>query len=484
MLRHNSHSTGSRFSGPARRLSPTIVQEQAAIKASVASQPCMDLERALAAIPNRSSRRSDLSPHLVALLDNAFSYRSVWTKTRMRIAENTSLLSAAEMYNMLENARLGTDRPHRDTLETVLAQLIIQNDHVEASEWWDRLRGEGIMTSRGVQFGICALVPTGRISEALEVCEAIVKMSHDAATGAFVPTIASQYKSSVGSFTYPEEGYPVASFRRGLGALIESIHRINRPDMVMQIYDNIQLLYGPCISVRTLDVIMHAAYRAIAANPAWLSWRPTELDIQRHHEPQRFPTRRDALLYLINAAEYIPPIDAFKWRGAHPGLVGRQIFHTVLYAEAPHLAFTKSPIPVPFCNPLERNLLENVPTTRAFRLSLPKIWTQFIRLLGRSHLSAEVPLVLAWMRALRVSPDPDTLGTAHGLVLQSMGPQAYGALTKWTQDWQGPDWKLKYGIEHWMFQTGMLMKGVYTPPEGPAAYPFEMKQTKKHFPRY
>ncbi|KZP09172.1 hypothetical protein FIBSPDRAFT_873878 [Athelia psychrophila] len=469
---------------PTTRRHAAILDEHRAIKTAMASQPTIDLEKELADMATQPSLFSDLPPSLVALVENTFTFPNGWAEARTRIAR-TPGLPASSLYNLLENARSESQpqRPYSDTLEVVLERKSMECDWIEAGEWWDRLREEGSLSVHGARLGVRALVHNGRMGEALEVCEAIVEMV-DAADVGILSREASVYKTSLGALVY-ENSSPHA-FRRVFVDLIDSIHHIYRPDMVFQIIDNAELLYGAaCIHPKTLGVIMHSAFRAIAADPSFISWRPTELDLMQHYRPTIFRTRRDALMYIIDASEHIPPLDseAFKWRGTHPGLVARQIFYTVLKAHYPHLCHIQAPIPVPCSHPLKRHLLENVPTYFHFNLFSASIWTSFVRLLGRSHLAAEVPFVLAWMKALDITLDAQTAGFAHGLVMRSMGPRACNALMAWIKQWQGPDWKLEYDSDYWAFQTDQMMKGASTFHSGPAVYP-PPPPLKKHYIRY
>lgn len=336
---------------------------------------------------------------------------------------------------------------------------------------------------------------TGRINEALEVCEAIVEMldattiADGASKAGDMRTVGAkvltQYSSSVGALVFGDAS--PWQFRKGITALIQSINRVHRPDIIFRIIDNAELLYGLCITPKVLNAIMHSAVKAVSVYPSWESWRPTKLELVQHYQPEKFATRQGVLMHVINNFEHIWSLEAFRWRGAHPGLVARQLFHTILKARHPSLCDIQSPIPVSCGNPLDRHLPEDIPLNSLFSTEyITTPWTNYIRLLGRTHLVEEIPLVLAWMKALDVRMDADTFGFAHGLVLRSMGPKACNALMAWVKQWQGPDWKLAFDLDHWSFKAELLMSSkyghVFTP--GPASYPPMPSPHLTYHPRY
>lgn len=153
--RHHSFISGSslRFFTPKQQTA--TAEEHAAIQASMASQPVIDLEQEFATMAAQPYQLSDLSPSLVELLGVTFATGDVWTQARMQIAKDRKLLSAAQIYSILENARASTQlpRPHSDTLDVMIMELGMKRDWTEAVDWWDRLREEGSLTLLGVEWG-------------------------------------------------------------------------------------------------------------------------------------------------------------------------------------------------------------------------------------------------------------------------------------------------------------------------------------------
>jgi hypothetical protein len=129
-----------------------------------------------------------------------------------------------------------------------------------------------------------------------------------------------------------------------------------------------------------------------------------------------------------------------------------------MLAHKPALAFVESPIPMPSVRHCSteydsRVNLQVVPTNRLF--------FRYILLLGMMPLVTEIPLTLAWMKALHVTPASNLIGLAHGFwarySLENISPEdeekygnLYARLVVWTKEWMGPHWELEHGIDYWV----------------------------------
>lgn len=158
-----------------------------------------------------------------------------------------------------------------------------------------------------------------------------------------------------------------------------------------------------------------------------------------------------------------------SWKEQPAWMTGRQIFRDVIFGNWPELRDikspanagddgimdiffrrstptpkpdTKDPLPHPFPLPTSHPALGSyhflVPSARSFH--------EYIGLLAAHESAAEIPLALAWMRALKIWPTRRTLALAlvaftevgaPAPIAESRGGGGYGKLVVWIKDWVG-----------------------------------------------
>jgi hypothetical protein len=149
---------------------------------------------------------------------------------------------------------------------------------------------------------------------------------------------------------------------------------------------------------------------------------------------------------LGNPSRGLVPYRSGIWNGVPGWQVGRQIFRQVVLGNWPHLGKVLSPstaFATPPADPDRANgtYPEIVPSDETF--------LRYIQLLGEHSLKPEIPLALAWMKALNVEPRRMTLAMALGywgefsfrppLVERwSSEKSEYTKLRDWIAEWVPP----------------------------------------------
>lgn len=423
----------------------------------MASDPCIDLEKELAAIVAEPYHDTEKAPFVV---DNGGF--DGWIQARLWLAKS-DITSPAEMFQFLEHARLQTNRPPHATIETILGRLCTLDNYVEAARWWDRLRAGGVLTRDGVIWGVRVLVRADRLGDALEICDVVSSMNRKIVAAGWTFDVGSQFRTPIGTLSFGDNPSPL-QFLRCIPALFQAVQRSYRPDLMFILFDNIELLYGARVNPKVLDSLINSADWAAAFVGGDVPVRPTKRELTQHYAPTRFPTRQAALRAVLAMSAHPPTLEnSTTWRGTHAALVCRHIFYAALQKHHPRLASLPSPLPASrHPSPLAHDFAarENVPTKSAFCVGFT-MWENHMHLLVRLRLVHEIPFLLAWIRALDVDPNPATLGFAHAAVLRYMGRGAFDALVAWSKRWRGERWTVGKGISHWCERVDKVGKRRY-----------------------
>lgn len=265
-----------------------------------------------------------------------------------------------------------------------------------------------------------------------------------------------------------------------LHQFMTALHRMGRPDVVFALWDHMTSLYGLHPDVFTINILLQTAKWArkfedtIKGQLASLDFGRTAIDII----PTAFPADERARLAthistLLDHARQ--PWITGAWndqRGARAALRVAVCMFLGNWPELRHVASpvralrrsgaegTAQPLRDAFNSVMERAPYDESPL---YRLAPPPssplyprivptdvTFRAFIELLAAESLATEIPLALAWMRALRVHPSKVTLATAlvHWMDVSmdaplierfkgNQGRNPYVALTQWLEGWVG-----------------------------------------------
>lgn len=243
-----------------------------------------------------------------------------------------------------------------------------------------------------------------------------------------------------------------------------ALHRVGRPNVVFALWDNMEVLYGLRPDTYSLNILLQAARWSVKYNItirgalAYLG-----LGVE-HYDGNEVDVNSRKLAVKTLKGLLSPDLKHTNhslWNGESAARCALRIAVHMLLSNWPHLRRVHSPIKPtppsavirslvgpsdePAVSPLlgladelpeSQMYLQIVPTDVTFRAILDH--------LELHDLASEVPLVLAWMYALRIVPSKDTLATA--LVYWSSVPNAdrwggrqhsYNEFYKWLHAWVG-----------------------------------------------
>ncbi|KAG6334543.1 hypothetical protein ID866_4540 [Astraeus odoratus] len=285
-----------------------------------------------------------------------------------------------------------------------------------------------------------------------------------------------------------------------------SLLRLRRPDIVFIIWDNLELLYGILPDDVTLNILLKSAVLAVKMDRETVKGSMAHFALQAPFVPSwSVPghkgsgyTRAQVTRDIMQALERPePPAVVGIWRGECATEVARRIFRNMLIGNWPRLRDVETPVtalrsstkegaPIAPIVQLAKSLVDGLSHKAApakaaqqtdlggkshvslvdyqndqlggilGRGAIPSVhpstdtFLAYIKLLGLSSSSYthEIPLVLAWMRCLRIPPTRQMLSIAlvlwaevglRGPIFEEWaekgGYSEYGRLEKWIEEW-------------------------------------------------
>lgn len=234
-----------------------------------------------------------------------------------------------------------------------------------------------------------------------------------------------------------------------------------RPDIVFRLWEKMTDYYFCEANLSSLVVLIRAARMAASLQVALLRFIPQWLKGDYFYEPREIFSFSDEIKAML-APGYRP---SFLWHGEYPWRIVRHIFREELMLRNwPDLRYVE--IPGSPCD--EGGGFQTLVDVRANRRLL-SLWTkmphqyphimpnqttfrQYIFLLGTVRRAEEIPEVLAWMKALDITPTRETLAIAlafwlgidrrvkldePGNLSYAMFRGGYGILAIWIKEWLG-----------------------------------------------
>jgi hypothetical protein len=314
--------------------------------------------------------------------------------------------------------------------------------------WKSVLKRPATIDKRALTAGILSLCGATQYKEAFETMD----------TFAF-----KDYLPSENDPTWPV-AYTQWIERRGaikldtatMNALMDRLNRAGRPDVVFKLWDVMEKYYCVWPDGITMTILLDAARRAYLIDPSMELalgqlgiFNPFKRFWTRYQPPE---TPSIGISRMLSG----PPESGF-WHGDWAFVNARVIFRDVILGNWPHLRQVECPVGTYTPSSISDRLWTT--KDRAPELRWPTVipfdttFHAYIFLLGWNELQAEIPLALAWMKALQIQPLHKTLCAA----LMYFGEVArlpplfepfelktkreyggdYGRLRRWIADWVG-----------------------------------------------
>lgn len=366
-----------------------------------------------------------------------------------------------------------TSRPTIATHTVLIRGLLFREEFIKAEIFWSRLLKTGLVIDKeALTTGLQTLTRNGKPHEAFFMLERY----------ALKP--ADDDSSCETSILYP----PVVINTISMNEFLVSLKRICRPDVVFRFWDYMGVLYGTYPNTQTLSILLQSARLACRMDDT-ISGALAKIKLIN-------PFRRRKVYQPHQSRE--EAIDAILTVLGHPGRGGLRIYKSGIWKEQlPLEAVRKVFLQALFGNDTNGRLLSVEPPASPTRasydsdassdsgISIPNISPKkyvftpppdlltaegkshypqilvtnancfnYITLLGVSggEKAAEIPLVLAWMKALGIQPSDSTIAVAL-VFWAEVGVQAplvekwtggpenneYSKLVNWIRDWVGDE---------------------------------------------
>ncbi|KAF8999832.1 hypothetical protein BDQ17DRAFT_1282461 [Cyathus striatus] len=289
-----------------------------------------------------------------------------------------------------------------------------------------------------------------------------------------------------------------------MNEIMSAFNKIQRPDVVFRLWDNMAVLYDIHPNSTTLDIVLQAARIAMRMDMS-VSGALAEFKLYFSRRPpldSGGSKKRDDAIKEIYGLVGKDPREAKVYKhGIWNGQVGtdtaREVFLRVLFS-SPHSAElwdVKSPAGAvrKSINEDQAFLLPSMkpslykfipPPSLILSPSLPLVsaypgvqltshnFHQYILLLGLIEHSAEIPLALAWMRYLGLKPKEETQAAALAFfgevslqppLVEALagGPEKgeYARLRRWLEAWLGEEVARDEEVGRWRRVVDRLRRG-------------------------
>ena len=398
-----------------------------------------------------------------------------WTSL-LGFFSSSSGISADQLTDLFSRIR-NTHPPTTISYTVLMRALVSRKAHQRAIEAWHEMLAEGHpmdIQSLSAMIEACTLVKKHR--EAFYILE----------------VVASNGSQDVPAQSTPGDPYPrIRLTPVFIATFMENLAHSGRPDLAFMLWDHAELLYGVTPNASMLNVLLEIARVVMKYEETfagfWANLRakrtsahPDNLSSSSFHVPSRGEAVESLRLTLDNGAQKNKPTGLWgevpAWKRAT-----KVFYHTVL-GNNPELLHVVPPVTAirssaddihqhPWAELIRsvqgpssvdesfHDVDINSPASLA-RLGLyplqayPGItptrmtFHNQIYLLGMCGQAGQIPLILAWMKELRIVPLERTIAIAlvfwaevslrAPLFEQFGGEGEYPKLLKWLEEWVGP----------------------------------------------
>jgi pentatricopeptide repeat protein len=388
----------------------------------------------------------------------------VWTTALAVAARDLRGTSGELLLSLFERAsKTVSFRPTTVTYTVVLQGLLHRKMFPETLDLWYRLESSGLHIDRkALTAGVEIFTRSGRPHEGFALLE----------------KYAGRYNARLGIPNLPSrtEQAPVTMNAMAMNQFLISLVRIQRPDVVFRLWNYMETLYGIRPDAKSLSILLKATRVATKNDNSFKGALAHMARLLR--KPPASPRSREEIVSSMKDILGDPDRGLVPYRSGWDDVpawqVARQIFHEVVLGNWPTLKHVQPPaaavrvpgddnsfwpvlqLPRSITKPssntvshpqvnlhLATNALypEIVPTNETF--------LRYIQVLGE-HFPSEIPLALAWMRALKIEPRRLTLAMAlvfwgevsfRPPLVERWSPQKseYAKLVDWIRDWVPPE---------------------------------------------
>lgn len=422
-----------------------------------------------------------------------------WTMLFSRLARNKNTTSDQLLQLFDEAPRSPRFRPTAATYTVLLWGLIERKKYDEAIGVWERLLDDGIIIDRkALGAGVYALTLAGDPLRAFSTLEAYA--AKPAAPSSTNQEARARLRSHI---LKRSEQRPIQIDITTINHFITGLLRAHRPDVAFKLWDHMTMLYNVAPNDHTLERLCRGARLAWKLDAQSLAGSIAMMGLRNpFRKPLLEPTSREEVINMVGGMlnEGNRRVVRSMWNNIPAFDVVRQVFHTTILGNYPHLRNIRAPAHAvrkpdsndgPFApltevaqsiaqsfsskeiqtiepSPprLDPLLLTTAPTS-SYSTIIPSEGTfyEYILLLGTSSYQHEIPLVLAWMRALDIQPRSRTLAVSlifwaevslRGPLFEDWASRRdrseYGKLKMWMHDWVGD------GVPHDGIIAGHLKK--------------------------
>ncbi|GBE87174.1 hypothetical protein SCP_1004210 [Sparassis crispa] len=392
----------------------------------------------------------------------------------LRAAVRDRSLSAKSLLAILERAKASDSSLRLDVVSDLVTinGLLHRRDNTNAARIWDTIAAKkDRLEVWGLALGVKALTLAGRPSEAFALLRGIDTSRYSATSTQLLSR--SEARQQITTHT--------------INIFMASLQRIGRPDIVFELWDYMESLFGISPDQFTMAIVLKTARFASKSDQ---SVRGALADIGLGNffrrksvgdAPVSYPeSSRSMAVARIQEllAQNRNDTNSGVWRGERAGVQALQVAHHILLGNWPELHTIQSPV-----HAVRRSLgfspvgglfraLSGRPSTpsqddsraaqQAPNYDIDSLWPYpqvlpndvafraYIDLLGAENQMSEIPLALAWMRHLDVKPSRNTLATAlvYWAEVSMDSPlvehwkserSEYLRLIRWMKEWVGSE---------------------------------------------
>ncbi|KIL57525.1 hypothetical protein M378DRAFT_171658 [Amanita muscaria Koide BX008] len=354
-----------------------------------------------------------------------------------------------KMFRRMSQIRGSLIRPTIVSYTVAIRGLLYRNAIPLAERIWRQLVKAGYPLDRpALSVGLETLTRAGKPHEAFELLE---KYACD--------DTGDQNTTMTRFFSTPQLCVDI----HALNTFMESLNKINRPDIIFKLWDYMDCLYGLSPTSQTLSILLQAATLASQLDKSSFHGAVAHLWLRnpfrrRNQQSLKKPETREEMVDAIvsnlrergKRGEFrSKAYESGIWNDELPLEGARGVFLNVIFGagNATHheqLAGIKPPayalrISLDNDSPPQHTHIDSLLSyTTSSSRSYPTIiptnnnFLQYLLLLGLNERAAEIPITLACMKALGIKPDRATL--AVGLVFFAevgMQPPLVKAIDEW-----------------------------------------------------
>lgn len=406
-----------------------------------------------------------------------------WT-TAFSIAARQWKTSSEQLIRLFNaSTRMVHFRPTVATYTVLIRGLIMRRSYADAANAWDRLLAERLVLDRqALGAGVKALTLSVQPLRAFRVLETF------GARPGMKPARDGHVRRGLHPWLRTKQR-PVRVDTMTIHDFMVALLRIQRPDVIFRLWDHMETLFNVNPDSYTLEILCRAARLAAKLDSKSLAGNVAMLNLSNpFRKPQIEPTTREEMVHTIEQMLSEGDINAARgiWKNA-PAVDGvRKAFKEIIFGNWPEMRDIKSPAhavrrpddgdtpfspfreiaqsivqvlssePVPEDEGGERPI-KHPPHINPYTSLRPgsivpseATFRSYILLLGTTSYQHEIPLVLAYMRALNIHPRRQTICFAlifwaevslRGPLFEDWaerrGKSEYGKLYEWIVEWVG-----------------------------------------------